>query len=130
MSRLMGRTANNDPSTHQNGSTCPSPGDEDAHVTLYDREEEAMRRDGNAEELKNESENKVEVETKIEESDLGEFKTPHEGKGGGATTRPPSTTAPAERLPGLWAGSGGVMTKSSASTRSRRLRRRRGWSWK
>ena len=81
MSRLMGLTALNDPGTLQDSSTCPSPGDKDAHDTQYDLEEEAMRRDGLAEELKNKNEGEVEVETKIEESELGEFKTPNEGKG-------------------------------------------------
>ena len=109
MSRLMGLTALNDPGTHQDGSTCPSPGDEDVPVTLYEQEEEAMRRDGLAEELKNENEGEVEVETKIEESELGEFKTPNEGKG---ATPSRSTPTPGDRLPGLWAGSGGLMTKS------------------
>ena len=66
MSRLMGLTAPNVTSTHQDGSTCPSPGDKDALDTQYDLEEEAMRRDGLAEELKNKNEGEVEVETKIE----------------------------------------------------------------
>ena len=102
-SRLMGLTAN-ESSTHQDGSTCPSPGDEDVPVTLYEQEEEAMRRDGLAEELENKNEGEVEVETKIEESELGEFKTPNEGKG---ATPSRSTPTPGDRLPGLWAGSGG-----------------------
>ena len=66
MSRLMGITSLNDPGTHQDGSACPSPGDENVIDTLYEQEEEAMRRDGLAEELENESESKVEVESKIE----------------------------------------------------------------
>ena len=108
MSRLMGITSLNDPGTHQDGSACPSPGDENVIDTLYEQEEEAMRRDGLAEELENESESKVEVESKIEESELSEFKTPHEGKG---ATPSRSTPTPGEHLPGLWAGSGGLMTK-------------------
>ena len=52
MSKLMGITSLNDPGTHQDGSICPSPGDENVIDTLYEQEEEAMRRDGLAEELK------------------------------------------------------------------------------
>ena len=122
MSRLMGITSLNDPGTHQDGGTCPSPGDENVIDTLYEQEEEAMRRDGLAEELKNESESRVDVESKIEESELGEFKTPHEGEG---ATPSRSTPTPGERLPGLWAGSGGLMTKKfgKPSRSSRRLHR-------
>jgi hypothetical protein len=76
--------------------------------TLYEQEEEAMRRDGLAEELKNKNEGDVEVETKIEEPALGEYETPHQGDGSGAT---PSRPTPVGQLPGLWAGSGGLMTK-------------------
>ena len=109
MSRLMGITSLNDPGTHQDGSACPSPGDENVIDTLYDLEEEAMRRDGLAEELKNKNEGEVEVETKIEEPALGEYETPHQGDGSGRdSVRRPT---PVGRLPGLWAGSGGLMTK-------------------
>ena len=107
MSRLMGLTALNDPGTLQDGSTCPSPGDKDAHDTQYDLEEEAMRRDGLAEELKNKNEGEVEVETKNEGPALDKYETPHQGIGSEATTTPKS----AERVYGLWAGNGGVMTK-------------------
>ena len=47
-----------------------------------------MRKDGLAEEMKNENKNQLEVETKFEEFKLGEYKTPHEGIGSGAMTRP------------------------------------------
>ena len=114
MSRLMGLTALNDPGTLQDSSTCPSPGDKDAHDTQYDLEEEAMRRDGLAEELKNKNEGEVEVETKIEEPALGNYETPHQGIGSEATTTPTS----AERVYGLWAGNGGVMTMAGEERRS------------
>ena len=100
--------------SHQDGSTCPSPGDKDAHDTQYDLEEEAMRRDGLAEELKNKNEGEVEVETKIEGPALDNYETPQQGIGSEATTIPTS----AERVYGLWAGNGGVMTMAGEERRS------------
>ena len=68
-----------------------------------------MRLDSLTEELVIENKDELEVETEIEESVSGEYKTPHQGDGSGATTRP----APVGRLHGLWAGSGGLRRQTS-----------------
>jgi hypothetical protein len=96
------------------------------HDTQYDLEEEAMRRDGLAEELKNKNEGEVEVETKIEEPALGNYETPHQGIGSEATTTPTS----AERVYGFWAGNGGVMTKKFGIDEETLVEEEKGWSWK
>ena len=59
-----------------------------------------------AEALASENKDELEDETKVKESEMGEYKTPHQGIGVEVTTRP----TPVGLIPGVWAGGGVVMT--------------------